>query len=331
MNGLQHDRRPAARDFRRRLAAPSDRRAWRAAAAVILTAALFLSGCGKSGDAQADGRVNVVATFYPLYDLAVQIGGEDAHVVNLIPAGVEPHEWSPKSRDLQLASQAELFLYNGAGFETWVDDLLGGIGKSGHLEAVEASRGVPLIRDASAEAGEYGDAGIDPHTWVSPKSALIMAGNIKEAFVRADPARKDAYESRYEALKLRLSELDAEFEKALAPYRGRDIVVSHQAFGYLCRDYGLRQVAVMGLSAEAEPRAQDLVHVIQFIRQNGIRAIFFEELVSSRLTETIASETGARMLELNPIEGLTPEQEKSGEDYVSLMRRNLQNLLEALQ
>ncbi|WP_276351993.1 metal ABC transporter substrate-binding protein [Cohnella caldifontis] len=303
----------------------------RAAMPALLAAVLILSGCGRNGGAQAEGKVSVVTTFYPLYFLAVQIGGEDAHVVNLIPTGVEPHDWSPKSRDLQTVSQARLFLYNGAGLEAWTEDFLGGIGKSGSLTAVEASQGIPLIKGASEEADGHGDTGVDPHTWVSPKSVLVMAGNVKEAFVQADPAHSKAYESRYEALKNRLSELDAEFGKELAPYQGRDIVVSHQAFGYLCRDYGLKQVAVMGLSAEAEPRAQDLVDVIRFIKENGIKTIFFEELVSNKLTETIAGETDARMLELNPLEGLSPEQEKAGEDYFSLMRRNLQNLVKALQ
>ncbi|MBW5446801.1 ABC transporter substrate-binding protein [Cohnella sp. CFH 77786] len=308
----------------------------------VLAAALVLGGCGRSSDSLADGKVNVVTTFYPLYFLASEIGGEDAHVVNLVPAGVEPHDWTPKSQDLQLASKARLFVYNGAGLEGWTDDFLSGAGSGSQLLKVEASRGIALIEgapedehDHASEEGEQAHDGhaldVDPHTWVSPKSALLMAGNIRDAYLQADPAHKDAYESRYNALKDKLNALDAEFAAGLAPYQGRDIVVSHQAFAYLCRDYGLHQTAIMGLSPEAEPRAQDMVNIIQFIKDKGIKAVFFEELVSNNLAETIAKETNAETLVLNPLEGLTPEQEKAGEDYFSLMRRNLQNLQKALQ
>ncbi|WP_123040934.1 metal ABC transporter solute-binding protein, Zn/Mn family [Cohnella candidum] len=316
-------------DFR-----PKFGRRSRSAAALVLLAALAvvlsLSACGKNGNSLVKGKINVVTTFYPLYYMAHEIGGEDANVVNLVPAGVEPHDWTPKSQDLQLASQAQLFVYNGAGLEGWTEDFLGGAGSGDKLLKVEASQGVKLINGSGGETGE-GGLSVDPHTWVSPKSAVVMAGNIRDAFVKADAAHAAAYESRYQALKDKLDALDAEFAQGLAPYRGRDIVVSHQAFGYLCRDYGLRQTAVMGLSPEAEPRAQDMVNIIKYIKEHKIKAVFFEELVSSNLADTIASETDAQTLVLNPLEGLTNEQEKAGEDYISLMKRNLQNLQKALQ
>jgi zinc transport system substrate-binding protein len=303
-----------------------------AAAALLLTAGFALSGCGRGGDRAGDGKLNVVTTFYPLYYMAEQIGGDDAHVVNLIPAGVEPHDWTPKSRDLQTVEQAGLLLYNGAGLEGWMDTFLKGLGSGWNRgeKAVEASKGIDLIR-TDAAPGQEGTIGVDPHTWVSPKSALVMAKNIRDAFVRADPAHQDGYDARYKDLSASLSALDAEYAERLAPYRGRDIVVSHQAFGYLCRDYGLNQQAIMGLSPEAEPRAQDLLKLAQFVKERGIRYIFFEELVSDELAQTLASETGARTMVLHSLEGLTPEQERQGETYLTLMRQNLQNLTKALQ
>nr|WP_238162426.1 zinc ABC transporter substrate-binding protein [Cohnella sp. AR92] len=299
----------------------------------------MLAGCGEQKTTFVEGKVNVVTTFYPLYYLATEIGGEDANVVNLIPTGVEPHDWTPKSKDLQVASKAQLFIYNGAGLEGWAEDFLHGTKSNGSLKIVEASAGISLIsgnpeeeeHGHSNEEGHDHASNVDPHTWVSPKSSLVMADNIRKALIDSDPAHEAAYESRYEDLKNRLAALDEKFTRELGAVPNRNIVVTHQAFGYLARDYGLNQVAIMGLSPEAEPRSQDLLNVAKFVKENKIRTIFFEELVSSQLAKTISSEAKVEIDVLNPIEGLTPKQKKAGENYISLMEKNLQNLVKALQ
>lgn len=316
-------------------------RRFAALAVSALLAASLLSGCGAN-DGYVKGKVNVVTTIYPLYYIAQQIGGDEANVVNLVAAGVEPHDWTPKSRDLTQANKAQLFLYNGAGLEGWMDDFLPAITSGSDVRTVEASRGIALIdgrgeeedehgRGEAEEAEEHHDHGnADPHTWVSPRSALTMAANVKDAFLAVDPAHGADYEARYEKLNDRLIALDAKFAATLAPYAGKDIVVSHQAFGYLCRDYGLNQLAIMGLSPDAEPRAQDLLDIADYVKEHGIKTIFFEELVSPRLADTLAKEANVGTTVLNPLEGLTPEQEKAGEDYFSIMEANLQNLQKAL-
>ena len=284
-----------------------------------------------------------MASIYPLYFLASEIGGEPADVSNLVPAGVEPHDWTPKSRDLARISKADLFLHTGTGFEGWTDELLDGIGADGGVLIVGASEGIGLIpldpedgaHGVEAEGGHgdgHGPEGaVDPHVWVSPKSMLKMAENVRDALIRVDPANAAVYEANHRALADRLEALDRAYERELSGLTRRDIVVSHRAFGYLCRDYGLNQIAVMGLNPEEEPKARDLKRIVDFVRESGIRYIFFEELVSDRLARTLAEEAGAETLVLNPVEGLTPEQEANGEDYVTIMERNLQNLKKALQ
>jgi zinc transport system substrate-binding protein len=301
-------------------------------AAAILLSLFLLSSCGTSNNSeQVEGKVNVVTSFYPLYYFAKEIGGDRAHIVNLIAAGVEPHEWTPKSRDLDAVSKAQLFLYNGAGLEGWVDDFLHGLGSDSKVITVETSNGIQLIKGNLLEENGQSNLDVDPHTWVSPRSALVMAANIRDAFAKADPENQAEYETRYVDLENRLKQLDAKFSKDLSDYKRRDIVVSHQAFGYLCRDYNLNQIAIMGLSPEAEPRSQDLLDIADFVKKNNIPYIFFEELVSPQLSETLASEANVETLVLNPLEGLTPEQEKAGETYITIMERNLQNLQKALQ
>lgn len=296
---------------------------------------LILAGCGKSeGGEIVSGKVNVVTSFYPIYEFAKEIGGEEANVINLLPTGVEPHEWTPRSKDILNTSKAELFLYNGAGLEGWVPNFMKGFGSKSTVKAIEVSQGISLIEsDGEEDHGhdESADHHLDPHTWVSPKSALIMAENIKNSYVEVDPTNKDKYESRYAALSEKLKELDAKFTEQLSKTTHKKIVVSHQAFGYLCRDYGLSQHAIMGLSPEAEPRAQDLISLSKLVKEEGIQYIFFEELVSDKLAKTLAAETGVQTLVLNPVEGLTKEQEQVGDNYFTLMERNLQNLILVLQ
>jgi len=333
--------------------------------AVLLAAMALLAGCGggsgeggsgaggagagQNGAASedgADGRVDgipgVVTSIYPLYFLASEIGGERAGVTNLVPTGVEPHDWTPKSRDLVRISRADLFLHSGAGFEGWTRELLDGIEADSDVIVMAASEGIELIPlDGESEAHEEdrGHAGghhehegnVDPHVWVSPKSMLRMAENVRDALIAAAPENAAVYEANYEALAGRLRALDEAYERELAGLPRRDIVVSHRAFAYLCRDYGLNQIAVMGLAPEEEPKAQDLKRIVELVRESGFRYIFFEELVSDRLARTLASEAGAETLVLNPVEGLTPEQEANGDDYVTIMEMNLQNLKKALQ
>ncbi|WP_037289402.1 metal ABC transporter solute-binding protein, Zn/Mn family [Saccharibacillus sacchari] len=330
--------------------------AGRLALVIALAALLVLSACGRnSAGTIVEGKVNVVTTFYPIYEFASAIGGDDANVINLLPTGVEPHDWTPRGQDIVNTSKAQLFFYNGAGLEGWVPDFLKGLDSDSEVKAVEVSQGVDLILTTEDDGHNHGAAEedhdhegeehsedehavesadakhTDPHTWVSPKSALIMAGNIRDSLVEADPDHKAGYDERYEVLADKLTQLDAEFTEKLSPLKNKEIVVSHQAFGYLARDYGLSQHAIMGLSPDAEPRAQDMLNLAKLVKEEGIRYIFFEELVSDKLAKTLADEAGVETLVLNPVEGLTEQQAKDGDDYFSLMQKNLQNLLLALQ
>ncbi|HEY4389774.1 MAG TPA: zinc ABC transporter substrate-binding protein [Paenibacillus sp.] len=298
---------------------------------------LILSGCGQKSNAEiVPGKVNVVTSFYPIYEFAKEIGGDEANVTNLLPTGVEPHDWTPRSKEILNTSKAQLFLYHGAGLEGWVPNFLKGLGSDAVVKPVEVSQGVSLITAEGDDGHDHGAEAtsshhIDPHTWVSPKSAKIIAENIKNSFIEVDPDHRADYESRYTELAKKLDDLDVKFTTELSNTSKKEIVVSHQAFGYLCRDYGLTQHAIMGLSPDAEPRAQDIVALSKLVKDEGIQYIFFEELVSDRLAKTLAGEAGVKTLVLNPVEGLTKEQEKDGENYFTLMEKNLQNLLLALQ
>lgn len=297
----------------------------------------LLTGCGTqpADTAAGDGRLRVLTSFYPMYDFACKIGGDCIDVTNMVPSGTEPHDWEPSTNDLKNLEKADVFIYNGADMEPWADDLL--ISRSDTLRVVEASENVELrTTDGEHEhAHEHEDADhhhgdFDPHVWLDPENAKIEMEAIRDALCAADPENSTVFQSNYEKYAAELDALDAEFREKLAPLPNRTIVVAHEAFGYLCDAYGLTQVGIEGLSPDSEPDPGRMAEVIDFVREHSISTIFFEELVSPKVAEAIASETGAQAKMLSPLEGLSDEQAAAGADYFSVMHDNLAALMEAL-
>lgn len=288
-----------------------------------------------TGEKDSDGRkLKVMASFYPVYDFAVKVGGDKVEVIDMVPPGTEPHDWEPAATDIKNMEEADLFVYSGAGMEHWVDDVLASL-ENKKLLSVEASQGVTLREgheEEEHEEEEEDDHGqYDPHVWLSPVNAKKEMENIKNAFIKADSDNQDYYESNYETYAARFDELDQEYKDTLSPLPNKDIVVSHEAFGYLCDAYSLNQIGIEGLSPDSEPDPARMAEVIDFVKANNVKVIFFEELVSPKVAETIAKETGASTQVLNPLEGLSDEQMKDGADYFSVMRDNLKQLEAALK
>ena len=289
------------------------------AAAAVIGWTLSMGGAM----AESEDKLNVIASFYPMYDFAQKIGGDRIEVVNLVPAGTEPHDWEPAASDIANLEQADVFIYNGAGLEHWTDDVLKSL-DNGKLVVAEASSGLELN-----EGGE--DGGYDPHVWLSPVNAKVEMANIRDALTKADPDGAEVYGANYDQWAAELDKLDAEYKETIATLSNKDIVTAHQAFGYLCQTYGLNQVAIEGLSPDSEPSPARMAEVIEYCKEHAVKVIFFEELVNPDVAETIASATGATTDVLNPIEGLTDDQVTAGDDYFSIMRQNLEALKNALR
>ncbi len=297
----------------------------------------LLTGCGTqpADTAADDGRLRVLTSFYPMYDFACKIGGDCIDVTNMVPSGTEPHDWEPSTNDLKNLEKADVFIYNGADMEPWADDLL--VSRSDTLHVVEASENVELRTTDGEhehahehEGADHHHGDFDPHVWLDPENAKIEMEAIRDALCAADPENSTVFQSNYEKYAAELDALDAEFREKLAPLPNRTIVVAHEAFGYLCDAYGLTQVGIEGLSPDSEPDPGRMAEVIDFVREHSISTIFFEELVSPKVAEAIASETGAQAKMLSPLEGLSDEQAAAGADYFSVMHDNLAALMEAL-
>lgn len=306
----------------------------------IALAALMLGGCQDTPKVEP-ARPLVVASFYPLYDFARQVAGDRAEVVSLVPTGVEPHDWEPSPRDVARVEKAAVFVYNGAGFDPGVERLAKNA-PAGRTVVVEATAGLPLLAvDLPGHEKEHGGKGHtrakteqverDPHVWLDPLLARAQVETIRAGLAKADPSNAAHYAARAAAYTARLTSLHDAFAAGLAECRRREIVVSHAAFTYLAHRYKLLQVPVMGLAPEAEPSPAELARVVRLVRRLKAKVIFFETLVSPKLAETLAAEVGAKTLVLNPLEGLTADEEKAGKDYVGVMEENLRNLRTALE
>ncbi|MDO4428611.1 MAG: zinc ABC transporter substrate-binding protein [Atopobiaceae bacterium] len=302
------------------------------AAGLAAAGSALLAGCAGSGpaapagsDAGSDAGIKVIASFYVMGDFAKKVGGDLVSVTDLVPAGTEPHDWEPSPRDIEDLQAADLFVYNGAGMEHWVEDVVSDLDT---VKVVEASKGIELL---DGEHGhDHDHDGHDPHVWLAPANAKMELAAIRDGLVAVDPEHTEQFDAAYEEHARAFDELDQEFRTALESLPNKTIVVSHAAYGYLCDAYGLTQRAITGIDAEGEPDARTMAEIIDFVKESGIKTIFTEELVSPKVAQAIADATGASCQVLNPIEGLTQEQERAGEDYLSLMRQNLKALVAAL-
>ena len=271
------------------------------------------------------GKMQVVASFYPLYFFSSQIGGDKADVTNIVPAGAEPHDYEPTAQDMAKMESSKLIVLNGGGLEAWSDNIKKNVDAK-KTAIVTAGEGL-----TTQQVTEDGETGTDPHVWLDPPLAEKMVDNITQGYAQADPDNKEYYQANANTLKSKLADLDMEYKQWLSNCQEKNIITSHAAFGYISMTYGLKQVSIAGLSPDAEPSPQQLADIAKFAKDNNVKYIFFESLVSPKLSQTIATEVGAQTLVLNPIEGLTDEELAQGKNYLTVMRDNLTNLKIALQ
>jgi zinc transport system substrate-binding protein len=272
-----------------------------------------------------NGKMLVSASFYPMYYFASEIGRDKVEVLNVTPAGSEPHDYEPTPKDIANIEKGKLLILNGGGLEPWGDAIKDNLKNS---RVVIVTSGEDLI---SRNVDEEGKTIKDPHVWLDPLLAKKEVEKILTGFVSADPNNKDFYQNNANDLLAKLDTLDGEYRQGLASCQKAEIFTSHAAFGYLAAQYHLNQVAISGISPDEEPSAQKLSEIANLAKEQNIKYIFFESLVSPKLSETIANEVGAKTLILDPIEGIANSEISKGETYFTKMEANLANLRIALE
>jgi zinc transport system substrate-binding protein len=293
------------------------------AASLCLLAIAAFSACSKQANAAADGKVKVSVTFDALREFVLAVGGDKVYITTIIPDGTEPHDFEPKGKDLASLSNADIFVYSGLGMEAWAAKAMqAAINKN--LITVEASKGADPITNTD-QVAVSGHGSYDPHLWLSLKGAEIETQNIKDALVKADPSNKDFYEKNCNDFISQLESLYNEYNAKFQTVKNKSFVTGHAAFAYLCRDFDLKQNSVEDVFAEGEPSAQKLKELIDYCKQNNVKTIFVEDMVSPAVSQTLADEVGAKVQKVYTIESV-----ENGKDYIERMKDNLSEIYGSL-
>ena len=307
---------------------------------ILLSSALLLSGlllgaCGTTA-AKNDDTLQVVATFYPMYEFTKAVVGEEGDVQLLIPAGTEAHDYEPSAKDVAQISEADALVYNSAELETWVDRLAQNINAE-QTTLIEATAEIELMEAGAEEGHEHEEHEgehpheHDPHVWVDPVLAMQEVATIRDALSEKYPDKKEVFETNAAAYLQELHTLDQEFQTAFKDAKNKTFVTQHAAFAYLAQQYGLTQQSIAGISPDEEPSPSRLAELKHFVDEHDVKVIYFEENASSKVAETLAEETGVTLAVLNPLESLTKKQLDAGESYLTVMRENLAALKTSIQ
>ncbi len=293
----------------------------------LVVSFLYIGSINKKSQSnlKEESNISVVASFYPLHFFASQIAGNKANVINLTPAGAEPHDFEPSTKDVGIIENSDLVLINGVGFEPWAEKIKGNL-KNSSVIFEPIAEGL-----ANMEIVEEGELIRDPHVWLDPVLAKQQVLKISQLFTEIDPQNEAMYAANSKNLTNQLDELNRQFEQGLSQCSQKEFITSHSAFTYLASRYGIKQVSIAGLSPDQEPSPKELAEVTSFAKANNVKYIFFETLVSPRLSQAVAQEIGAQTLVLNPLEGIVEEEQKAGRNYFTVQEENLKNLKIALQ
>ena len=305
---------------------------------ILLLSILFVvAGCGNKQETAKTDKLQVVTTFYPMYDFTKNVVGDNGEVSVLMKAGTEPHDYEPSAKDIAKIADSDVFVYNSEEMETWVGSVLKNIDTKKTV-VIDASKEIKLLEGSHEEEDENHDHdheghshAHDPHVWLDPVLAKEEVNAIKEGLIQADKTNKASYEKNAKTYSDKLDALNEKFEVGLKDAKNRTFVTQHAAFAYLAARYDLKQVAISGISPDQEPSPAKLAELNDFVKENNIKVIYFEETASPKIAKTLAKETGATLAVLSPIEGITKEDQDQGIDYIKVMENNLKALQETIK
>jgi len=260
-------------------------------------------------------NLRIFASFYPIYDFVEKIGRDKVDVSTIVPNGVEPHDFEPTPKQVIELQNADLIFINGAGFETWINDIT-------NSNIVDLSSNI-TIEEISSNP--------NPHFWLDPILVESMAEEIYNKLVSLDPDNLVYYQNNLKQFDDSLELLNSNIKNNLTDCPINDFIAFHDAFGYFAKRYGLTQHVIGGISPEMDVNPQKLTESIKLAKQLGITTIFSEDNIEPRLSNTIANEIRGKVLILSPIEMITQEEQDLKGDYFSKMYDNLNSLKIALE
>jgi zinc transport system substrate-binding protein len=311
-------------------------RAALAAIAILIPLAMIATaqtGRPAQQDREEQKKLTVIGSFYPLYEFASRVAGDRAEVSSLVPAGIEPHDWEPTAEDISRGRSADVLVINGAGFERWTNDIKAKViaNTSEEIE-FDYKEEKETGDDEHEHEGGAAVVGVNPHIWLDPMLAKHQIDKIRNVMARSDPTNADYCNQNADRFSAELDSLDAFIRSELADCDKSDFIAFHDAFIYFSERYGLRQHSIQGVSPEGEILPQTIQQIIELANELDINVIYSEDLVDSRLADTIANEIpNGKVLVLSPIEGVDKEEQASGIGYIDKMKQNIASLKEGLE
>jgi zinc transport system substrate-binding protein len=296
-------------------------------ALLLVAISVVAVACDGDLDPPPGGEVTVITTTYPLTFLSEKIGGNRITVNQLTKPGVEAHDFEPAPSDIRAISDSELFIYNHPSFESWALNAAYASSTDGDNSPMVTVQTVIL----ESVGEDHGEDHVDAHVWLNPLKAQKQADRILSALIEVDPEGAQIYTRNADGLDVELQALDDLINKQISSCELDSVVVSHLAFGHMAERYGFEQIGLAGLSPEFESGPAQIAGVIKKINELGISHIMQEPIVSNRLAETVAAETGAELLSLHPLEVRTSEQASAELDYLDIMKSNADALQTALR
>ncbi len=278
--------------------------------------------------AQSQEKINILTSIFPLYEFAQAVCGEREEVDILLPPGAEVHTWKPKPSDIIKIAQADLFIVVGSVLEPWLEDILKSV-KNPNLHILEASLAFKWEEEEhfQGDHSPHDHEARDPHIWLDFDYDIQIIEQISSILTQIDPSNADLYRSNAKNINLKLRNLDNLYKEELSGCTLRTFILGgHSAFGYIAQKYNLNQVAVYGLSPNSLPSPRKLVETIRIAKEHGVRAIYFEAMLSNEIARMIADEVGCQTLALNPGANLSREELHSGVSFFDIMEKNLENL-----
>jgi zinc transport system substrate-binding protein len=290
--------------------------------------ALYEFGTFRSSGS-ATGQSNmlkVLATFYPIYDFTKNVGGDKISLTILVPETEDVHDFDPTPSSVLQVASADLLIYNGAGLEPWIPQIVSAADNP-KLVLVDTSQGIPLLQVPPQFQKE--NRTVDPHIWLDPVLAKQQVNNILQGLIKADPADGQYFTANAQNYEAKLDSLNSQIVNTTTNVKTRDFVTFHEAFEYFAKEYNLTQIPIAG-PFEEEPTTSDIENVIDAINQHHLLYVGYESLENPAISQAISSETNATLILMNPIEGLTAQEQSAGKTYLSLMQEDLSNIVLAL-
>lgn len=354
---------------------------------ILLVLSVFITGCAKnetndtsneiksneaSQTEKSTDKETIYASFYPIYNLTKQIAGDKFNVESFTNLNTEVHDFEPSAKEMAKLSDAKLLILNGAGLESWADDVKNSV----DVDMLDSSEGVDLIKTEDEEEHHHEDEekdehehhhedeekdehehhhedeeknehehnheegeehhhhhhGLyDPHIWLAPKNVIVQAENIANKLSEIDPENKDYYQENFEKIKKELEDIDGKYQEALKDKKNNKFLVDHEAFSYLARDYGLEQIALTSITSTSETDANTMKKAIDYVKDNNIKAIFYEKGGSDKNVKTLADELSLDAKPINTIEYASDEDLKEEKTLQELLNENLETIESSLE